>query len=115
MALDGEQETLTQISNLVIDAFAIDSAIARTQQRAAAGGDETITSAICTVAAIEALDRASATARRVLENAFAGDELAPWLSKASQLGAHVPAALLPLRRAIAKKAVDDLGYKLSSY
>jgi len=115
MALDGEQETLTQISNLVIDCFAIDSAIARTQQRKAAGGEETVTSAICTVAAVEALDRAAATAHRVLENCFAGDELAPWSSKASQLGSHVPAALLPLRRLIAKKAVDDLGYKLSSY
>ncbi len=115
MALDGEQETLAQLSDLVIDCYAIDSGIARTKQRAAAGGTETVTSAICTVAAVEALDRASATARRVLENCFAGDELAPWAAKASQLGAHVPAAILPLRRLIAKKAVDDLGYKLSAY
>ena len=115
MALDGEQETLAQLSDLVIDCFSIDSGIARTQQRKAAGGDETVTSAICTVAAVEALDRASATARRVLENCFSGDELAPWASKASQLGAHVPAAILPLRRIIAKKTIDDLGYKLSNY
>ena len=115
MALDGEQETLTHLSNLVIDCFAIDSGIARTQQRAARGTDETVTSAICTVAALESLDRATATARRVLENCFEGDDLAPWMSKVSQLGEHLSAALLPLRRLIAKKTVDDLGYKLSSY
>ena len=115
MALDGEQETLAQLSDMVIDCFAVDSGIARTMQRTEKGSDETVTSAICTVAALEALDRATATGRRVLENCFSGDELTPWLDKAAKLGAHVPAALLPLRRVIAKKVVDDLGYKLSSY
>ena len=115
MALDGEQETLAQLSNLVIDCFAIDSGVARTRQRLAAGGDQSVPVAICTGAAVEALDRAAAAARRVLENCFEGEDLAPWLSKASQLGDHVPAALLPLRRVIAKRAVDDLAYKLSNY
>lgn len=115
IALDGEQETMVAISNLVLDCSAIDSGVARTLQRKAAGGAEIVTSAICVVAALEALDRAAVTARRIVENCFEGGDLHSWLGKVELLGRHLPAALLPLRRKIAAEAVDKSGYKLSLY
>lgn len=115
MQLDGEQETLVQLSNLMMDVYAIDSAIARTKQRAAAGGKETVTTAICCVAAVEALDRAGPAVKRVLHNLFDRESADGWIAKAEKLAVDLPVALLPLRRLIAAEAVDRVGYKLSSY
>ena len=115
MQLEGEQETMVQLSNLMIDAYAIDSAVARTKQRVAAGGKEAVTQAICAVAAVEALDRAGPAVKRALHNLFEPEAAAPWLVKAEQLATDVPLALLPLRRLIAAEAVGRIGYKLSSY
>jgi alkylation response protein AidB-like acyl-CoA dehydrogenase len=115
LQLDGEQETLVQLSNLLIDCYAIDSAVARTIQREAAGGKEEVTSAICCVAAVEALDRAAPLAKRLIYNTFDAAAGAPWLAKIGALAVEVPAPLLPLRRAIAAEAVAKTGYKLASY
>jgi alkylation response protein AidB-like acyl-CoA dehydrogenase len=115
VALEGQQETLVQLSNLIIDSYALDSGIARARQRAQAGEADPIAAACCTVAACEALDRAGNVARRVLEGTLDGEDLAPWLAKVDRLAAHVPANLLALRKAIAADAVKKGGYKLSSY
>lgn len=117
MALDGQQETLVRLSDLVIDCYAVDSGVARAKQRLAASGDaaEAIVGNVCLVAACEALDRAGVTARRLVESFFGGAELQPWLAKVETLAAHVPADLLVLRKAIGADAVDRGGYRLSSY
>ena len=117
VALDNEQELLVALSNLIVDSYAIDSGIARTKQRIAASGQggETVSIAACTVAASEALDRAIASTRRILEATFEGDALTPWLEKAAKLSIPAPGNLLKLRRLIAADAVDRGGYKLSSY
>ncbi len=117
VALEGEQETMVGLANLIIDVYAIDSGVARVIKRVAANGasSEAIVSACVTVAACEALDRGTVAARRLVESCYEGDVLQPWLAKIDRLGAHLPANLLVLRRAIAADAVAKGGYKLSSY
>jgi len=117
VALDSEQELLVALSNLLMDAYAIDSGIARTKQRIAATGEagEAVTMAVCTVAAAEALDRAIASVRRILQACFEGADLDAWLGKAAMLSTPVPGNLLKLRKSIAADAVDRGGYKLSNY
>jgi alkylation response protein AidB-like acyl-CoA dehydrogenase len=115
MALEGEQETMIALSNLISDCYAIDSALARTAQRKAAGGKEEVTEAIGAIAAVEALDRGISSAKRVTYNLFSAEDAAPWLAKIAKLNADIPLATLPLRRAIATDAVEKVGYKLSTY
>jgi len=113
VALDGEQETLIALSNLIIDCYALDSGVARCKQRS--GADAVVSAAVCTVAACEAMDRGTVAARRLLEACFTGEALQSWLGKVAQLGGHLAADLVALKRQIAADAVARGGYKLSSY
>ena len=113
--LDKEQETLVALSNLIMEVYAVDSGIGRTMQRMAQGSPEDVAVAICTLTACEGLDRATTSARRVVESCYTGAQLAPWLDKIDRIGVHVPADVVALRRVIAADAVDKGGYKLSNY
>ena len=115
VALEGQQETLVRLSDLVIDCYALDSGIARARQQAAAGTVDPVVIACCTVAACEALDRAGNIARRVIEGCFEGAELTPWLARVDSLAEHVPANLMALRKVISADATSKGGYRLSTY
>ncbi len=117
LALDKEQEALVAMANLIIDCYAVDSAIARTVQRIANHGDSGIgdAAAICTIAAAEALDRGVVSAWRQIEAMFEGDDLAPWAERLNLLSAHLPANLVALKRQIATTTVDAGRYTLSDY
>ncbi|MBP46520.1 MAG: acyl-CoA dehydrogenase [Myxococcales bacterium] len=112
ISLDKEQETLVGLANLIIDAYAVDSAIARATQQ---DSDEAV-SAVCKVAAYEALDRGVVASWRLMECIFDGHEdFSDWASKLDKLSAHVPANIVRLKRVIAKGAVDAGQYHLSAY
>ncbi|MSP91387.1 MAG: acyl-CoA dehydrogenase [Myxococcales bacterium] len=133
MALDGEQELMVGIANLCIDACVVDSAMARTAQRltaadplaamnteartagSAASTVAACTVAACTVAAAEALDRAVASARRLLAACFSGAALDPWLERAAQFSTTAPTNLIACKRLIAADAVARGGYRWSTY
>ena len=115
MALDGEQESLVQLADLVTDCFAVDSAVARTLQRQQAGDSDATSALISAVAATEALERGAAVAKRLVHTLFAGDAAQTWLAKIAAVQPEVPVSLLPWRRAIAQRAVTDGGYKLATY
>jgi alkylation response protein AidB-like acyl-CoA dehydrogenase len=113
MALEGQQDLLVGLSNLLIDAYAIDSGVARASQRTDA--DLPVVAACCTVAALEALDRAGTSAKRLLASCYAGAELKPYLKAVDVLAVHAPADVLGLKRAIAADTVARGGYKLGNY
>ena len=116
-ALDGEQDVLVGLSNLVIDSYALDSGLTRCLQRIAANGAaaESVVTAVCTVAACEALDRATSAARRLIDGCYEGEDRTRWMAKVDALGTYAPANLVALRRLIAADAVARGGYKLSNY
>ena len=112
ISLDKEQETLIGLANLIIDCYAVDSAVARAKQ----DKSDDVTEAVCKVAAYEALDRGVVAAWRLVESIFDGDdELTAWASKLDKLSAHVPANIIRLKRSIAAGAVDAGQYHLSAY
>ncbi len=117
LGLESEQEILIGLANLIIDCFAVDSAISRTTYRVGNGKDDMNgDAAACTkVAAFEALDRGVVTAWRLIEAMFEGDDLETWAGKLNQLSAHVPANLIALKRQVAASAVDAGGYNISTY
>ncbi len=117
VSLDKEQEFLVGLSNMIIDTFAVDSAIARTNQRIAKHGDSNSgdAAAVCKIAAYEALDRAVVGARRMVESIFEGAELEKWQAQVEMLAAHVPANVVGLKRQVAASTVDAGQYTLSNY
>lgn len=117
VSLDKEQEFLVGLANIIIDVFAVDSAIARTNQRIANHGDSLNgdAAAVCRVAAYEALDRTVMRSRQLIESIFEGDELAAWSAKVDALTAHVAANLVGLKRQVAQSTVDAGQYPLAAY
>ena len=117
VSLDKEQEFLVGLANIIIDVFAVDSAIGRTQQRIAQHGDSHAgdAAAVCKIAAYEALDRTVVRARQLTESIFDGDALAAWGGKIDLLAAHVPANLVALKRQVAESTVEAGQYPLSTY
>jgi len=115
MALDGEQESLVALADLITGCFAVDSAIARTVQRRAAGSTDDVAPAVCAVAAVESAERAALSARRVVISCHPGDAARPLLDRLSAFAFDVPVSLVPWRRQIAASAVEAGGYRLSTY
>ncbi len=112
IGLSKEQETLIGLSNLIIDCYAVDSAIARTKQ----GKSNPDADAVCKIAAYEALDRGVVSSWRLIEAIFDGsDELDTWAAKLNQLSAHVPANLIALKRQVAAGTVKAGRFHLSNY
>lgn len=112
ISLSKEQEALVGLSNLIIDCYAVDSAIARAKQ----GKSNADAEAVCKIAAYEALDRGVVASWRLVEAIFDGDdELDTWAAKLNQLSAHVPANIIKLKRQIAQGTVDAGQYHLSKY
>lgn len=115
--LQSEQEILVRLADVIMDCYAIDSAIGRTEARVASHGDsyDGVAAACCKVAAYAALDRGSDAVRVVLESLYEGDELATWTSKWQAITGHVPANIVALKKQIAADAVERGGFALSSY
>ena len=117
LGLEREQEVLVGLANLIMDCFAVDSALARTADRVASGKDTYAgDAAACTkIAAYEALDRGVVSAWRLMEAMLSGEDLEPWAAKLNQLSAHVPASVIALKRQVAASTVDAVGYSISTY
>ncbi len=117
LGLDREQEVLVGLANLIIDCYAVDSAVARTADRIATGKDTLDGDAVACakIAAYEALDRGVVAAWRLVEALFEGDDLEPWALKLNQLSAHVPASLIALKRQVAESVVEAGGYAITTY
>ncbi|MCO4760522.1 MAG: acyl-CoA dehydrogenase family protein [Myxococcales bacterium] len=112
ISLNEQQEVLVGLSNLIIDCYAVDSAIGRAKQQS--GGTDA--EAVCKIAAFEALDRGVVASWRLIESIFDGsDDLEAWANKLNQLSAHVPGNLIKLKRQVAKGTVDAGKFHLSSY
>ena len=117
VGLDKEQEALIALANLIIDCYAVDSAIARTEQRMAKHGERADSDAvaICLVASAEALDRGVVSAWRQLEAMYEGDALTPWAERLNRLSAHLPGNVVAWKRQIAATTVAAGRYALSDY
>jgi len=107
-ALQHEQEVLSSLADIVIDAYAAESAVLRAA--AVTGPDAALHVATATVIVHEAFGRIELAARAALAALAEGDALRTSLSASKRLLKLMPANLVALRRTIADAAVARGGY-----
>jgi alkylation response protein AidB-like acyl-CoA dehydrogenase len=107
-ALQHEQEILSLLADLVIDAYAAESSVLRAL--AASGSDAALHRATATVVAHEAAGRIELAARSALAALGEGDTLRTHLAALKRLLKLTPANLVALRRQIADAVVAEGGY-----
>jgi len=107
-ALAGEQEIVGVLSNLVMDVYAMESALLRTQKKAgrasaaAAGLEIAATRALI----YEAADRLESESRRALARISDGDTLRTQLGVLRRLLRRQPPDTIELRRQVADRSVE---------
>ena len=107
-ALQHEQEVLSSLADIVIDAYAAESAVLRAA--AATGDDAALHVATAIVVTHEAFGRIELAARAALAALAEGDALRTNLAALKRLLKLTPANLVALRRTIADAAVAKGGY-----
>ncbi len=109
--LEGLQEILGWIADLVVEAFAIESAVLRAQKAVhrADAKRETL-AALAKAYVYEALPRVEMTARQVLAASDEGDNLRTELAGLRRILRYTPPNLVELQRAVAEAVVRTGGY-----
>jgi alkylation response protein AidB-like acyl-CoA dehydrogenase len=106
--LANKQQHLELLSDLIIDVYALDSAVARTLKLIRRRGVEgaVLEIDLTRVVAAECTERLYATARRLLANDTPAAELPQRLQEIAKLSPYVPAALLDAKTRIAERATS---------
>ncbi len=103
--LANEQEIVGALANIVIEVYAMESAVRRAQKASAGGGEAADAMAPMTAAArvfvYDAMDRVEKEARRALSATAGGDALATQLAALRRLAKHAPLDTIALRRHVA--------------
>ncbi|MBO8172313.1 MAG: acyl-CoA dehydrogenase family protein [Bacillaceae bacterium] len=110
--LEKEQEILSNVADIAIEIFAMESAVLRTLKAIEKNGAEAeqhkinLTRSFCA----ESFERIEAFARETLAAMEEGDQLRTLLSVLRKLTRHLPTDTVKVNREIAKKLVDVDGY-----
>jgi alkylation response protein AidB-like acyl-CoA dehydrogenase len=107
MKLEGEQEILGSISDIVIEVFAMESALLRAMKTIEKFGDEKsqIQKAMVKVYVNDAFDRVESFAKQALAAIAEGDTLRTQLSALKKLTRFTPVNTIALRREIADSVI----------
>lgn len=109
--LEGLQEILGWIADLVAEAFAVESAVLRAQKATRRGDPKAETlAALARAYVYEALPRVEVTARQVLAASDEGDALRTELAGLRRILRYTPPNLVQLQRAVADAVVRAGGY-----
>jgi hypothetical protein len=112
MALTDQQEVLMGIADIVIDAYAMESAILRAQKLAAAQGEEAaarfldITQVFCN----DAVERIEANAKNTLAAMTEGDEMRTLLAALRRFTKQTPINSVAARQRIANEMIKANRY-----
>ena len=113
MALESQQEIMADLSDMICQVFALESALLRARKLAAAGSNAAPTAAAMTgLLADEAMALAEQAARRVLAGCGEGDELSTQLAILRRLARYTPANAVALSRAVAAQCVAAERYPM---
>ncbi|AEG33310.1 Butyryl-CoA dehydrogenase [Thermus thermophilus SG0.5JP17-16] len=104
--VEEEQEVLGAVADILIDAYAAESALLRARRL---GG---VAQAMTRIYLVQALDRAQSLALSVLPRLVEGDEARVVYSAARRLTKHEPADLVALRREVAEAVLEAQGYPI---
>ena len=106
MALSEQQEVMGAIADIVIEAYAIDSAVLRTRKLAAANTESRLPQTMTQVYINCAMERIEASARKVIAAIAEGDTLRTQLAILKRLAKFQPYNTVALRRQIAARILD---------
>lgn len=104
--VEEEQEVLGTVADILIDAYAAESALLRARRL---GG---LAPVLARIYLVQALDRAQAGALSVLPRLVEGDEARVVYSAARRLTKREPADLVALRREVAEAVLEAQGYPI---
>jgi alkylation response protein AidB-like acyl-CoA dehydrogenase len=111
-ALAEEQEVLLGVSNIIMDVYAMESAILRAQKMAAAQGEEQAALHLDMVRVFcnDAVERVEAEAKNTLAAIVEGDELRTLLAALKRFTRHTPANTVAARRRVADAMIKANRY-----
>ena len=110
--LADQQEVLGYCADVVMECYALESALLRTRKKAESDGEAAAGSfaAALKVFAEGAVSRIEAAARQALPSIETGDMLATCMEGVARFTDREPLATIPLRRSLAAQALDKDGY-----
>jgi alkylation response protein AidB-like acyl-CoA dehydrogenase len=114
-AIQDEQEVMGAIADMVIEIYAMESAVLRTQKIAEKRGESAAALAIAMtrVYLSQAIDKIEAAAKRVIAAVAEGDMLKTQLAILRRLAKHEPFNTIELRRQIAQSMIEKGKYTLT--
>jgi butyryl-CoA dehydrogenase len=114
-ALAEQQEILAAIADMVIETFAMDSVVLRTQKLIARDGEAKcqVAIAMAQVGLTQAIDKIEAAAKKVVAAVAEGDMLRTQLVILRRLFKHEPFNVIALTRQIADRVIDAGKYVTS--
>jgi len=107
--LEQQQEIVMNLSDIILEVFAMESALLRSRKLAAAGGGANAADA-CAVYLRDAIARAELFSRTVLSACAQGEELRRYLSRLRGYASHDPVNAIALRRQIAGRLLASERY-----
>lgn len=110
--LEAHQEVLAAMSDVVMDAFALDSMVTRTRQ-SASGELDPARVAMTRLFALEATSRSFERTRRALASTVSGEALEQHLARIAPLNTFMPYNPAELRETVVKAMETAGGYPLS--
>jgi alkylation response protein AidB-like acyl-CoA dehydrogenase len=110
-ALQDQQEVMGAIADMIIEVFAMESAILRAEKIAAKGNAE-ISVAMARIYASVAMEKIELAARKIIATVAEGDMLRTQLAILRRLARHDPADTITLRRQVAQHVIRAGKYAL---
>jgi len=112
MGLKDQQEVLSDVADITMEAYACESGLLRTLKKAAADGEDraSLMSDMLTLYTHDAMDRVAVLARNVLGCTVEGDELRTYAAGLRRLTKHDPVNRARLHDAIAAKVIAADGW-----
>src|SRR5208283_1093816 len=107
--LEQQQEVIMNMSDIIMEVFAMESALLRSRKLAAAGGGANAVDA-CAVYLRDAIARIELSSRTVLSACAQGDELRGYISRLREYASHDPVNSIALRRQIAGRLLASERY-----
>ncbi|MGZ4845976.1 MAG: acyl-CoA dehydrogenase family protein, partial [Candidatus Angelobacter sp.] len=114
-AIQDQQEVMGAIADIVIETYAMESAVLRAQKMVESKG-ETVAAlpiAMTRVYASQAMDKIEAAAKKIIAAVAEGDMLRTQLAILRRLAKHEPFNTIELRQEIAQKMIERGKYTLA--
>ena len=107
--LEQQQEIIMNLSDIIMEVFAMESSLLRVRKLAAAGGGANAAD-MCAVYLRDAIAKVELASRTVLSASSQGEELARNLSRLHAYASHDPVSAIALRRQIAGRLLANERY-----